>query len=121
VIVTWSALGGQDPLEIVHLRTADASEKSPVTPEVGEDGLVMLANPLTTVHNPVPINGVFPARVVEAWLHSCWSGPALDIVGSAETVMVTWSILGGQVPLEMVQASVALDPTRRPVTPDVGE
>jgi hypothetical protein len=45
----------------------------------------------------------------------------LDIVGGADTVMVNWSTLGGQAPLEIVQASVALEPTIRPVTPDDGE
>ena len=35
----------------------------PVTPELGEAGLVIIPEPLTSVHNPVPVTGVFPARV----------------------------------------------------------
>ena len=50
-------------LVIVHLNVALVPAATPVTPEVGEDGEVMLADPLTTLHVPDPDPGVFPARV----------------------------------------------------------
>ena len=36
---------------------------NPVIPEVGEVGVVSVAEPTTTVHKPVPTVGVFPASV----------------------------------------------------------
>ena len=36
---------------------------NPVTPDVGELGEVIVPDPLTRVHNPVPVVGVFPASV----------------------------------------------------------
>lgn len=54
----------------------------PVTPDVAEVGVVIEAVPLTTVHKPVPIVGVFPARVaVVVPTEKLWSVPALEVVG----------------------------------------
>ena len=46
-----------------------APRPKPVTPDVGEDGVVIVPAPLTKVHVPVPITGVFPANVVKV-LHN---------------------------------------------------
>ena len=54
---------------------------SPVTPDVGEDGVVTVAEPAITVHAPVPIAGVFPAKVAVGVLQILWSGPAAEVVG----------------------------------------
>ncbi len=50
-----------EPL-IVHLNVF-APTPNPVTADVGLVGVVNVAAPVTTVHNPVPLVGVFPARV----------------------------------------------------------
>jgi len=42
----------------------------PVTPDVGEAGLVMVADPETTDQSPVPVVIVFPASVVVVVLAS---------------------------------------------------
>ena len=53
----------------------------PVTPLVGLDGVVTVAVPAVTVHNPVPTVGVFAAKV-DVGLQMVWSVPALDTVGN---------------------------------------
>jgi hypothetical protein len=77
--------GVQGGLEIVHCNTAVPGTAKPVTPEVGEPGVVMVAVPETTVHVPVPTTGVLPAKV--AVLTPPHAGfiaePALDVVGGA--------------------------------------
>jgi hypothetical protein len=56
----------------------------PVIAVFGEEGVITLAPPATTVHNPVPIPGVFPfsddddEQMVE-------SNPAFAIVGKGST------------------------------------
>jgi hypothetical protein len=63
LIVTSSNDGVHPPLLIVHLSTF-APVPSPVTAEVGLDGVVIVAVPLITLHAPVPIVAVLPANVV---------------------------------------------------------
>ena len=55
---------GQEALEIVHRRVAEAPITKPVTPEVGEAGVVIVATPAITVQMPVPTAGALPERVV---------------------------------------------------------
>ena len=54
---------------IVHVKVALVPAVIPVTPEVAEEGVVIEADPLVTVHNPVPVLGVFPAKVKEDVAH----------------------------------------------------
>ena len=61
-MVIASVLGVQVPLLIVHTKVFTPVVK-PVTPEVGEVGVVTVAVPAVTVQNPVPITGVFAAKV----------------------------------------------------------
>ena len=63
VIVTSSKLAVHGAFDIVHLKTF-APTPSPVIPEVGLLGVVIVPAPLTNVHAPVPTVGVFPAIVV---------------------------------------------------------
>ena len=118
VIVTSSKDGGQVPFEIVQ-RNTFAPTLNPVTPELGEFGDEIVPVPEISVHVPVPVDGMFPASVVDD-VHSDWSGPAAAVVGSGSRVMITSSMLGGQVPFEMVQRNT-FAPTPRPVTGVVGE
>ncbi len=48
---------------MVHLKVF-APTPIPVTPEVGDEGVVTVAVPDTTVQIPVPTVGVFPVSVV---------------------------------------------------------
>ena len=57
-----SVLGGQVPLVIVHTKVFTPVVK-PVTPLVGLVGVVTVAVPAVTVQTPVPITGVFAAKV----------------------------------------------------------
>ena len=58
-------------------------------PDVGDDGVVMVPDPLTSVQVPVPTSAVFPANVAEVVPHTVWLGPATATVGGATLVMVT--------------------------------
>src|ERR1019366_6881322 len=69
VRITSSVEAVQGLLEIVHLNVALVPAVTPVTPEVGEAGVVIVAVPLTTVHAPVPIIAVLPVRVKVLVLH----------------------------------------------------
>lgn len=59
----------QPGAEIVQRKVADAPTTNPVTPDVGDDGVVMVAMPETTDHKPVPDAGVLPAKVAVVTLH----------------------------------------------------
>ena len=62
VIVTSSKLAVHGAFDIVHRKTF-APTPSPVTPEVGLVGVVIVPAPLTNVHVPVPTVAVLPASV----------------------------------------------------------
>ena len=61
-MVIASVLGVQVPLLIVQVNVFTPVVK-PVTPDVGEPGVVTVAVPAVTVQTPVPITGVFAAKV----------------------------------------------------------
>jgi len=89
VITTSSVEGAQGLLAIVQRSVAVPGTAKPVTPEVGEEGVVTVAVPDTTVHVPEPLEGVLPASVaVVAPQAGVISMPALAVVGGAETVTV---------------------------------
>lgn len=121
VIVIISEEEAQAPLEIVHCNVAELPITRSVTPEVGEEGVVIVAVPDTTDQVPVPTAGVFPANIVVVTSHKFWSGPASAAVGETETFITTSSVEGRHTPFETVQRRVAEAPTASPVTPDVGE
>ena len=60
-----SVLGVQVPLLIVHTKVFTPVVKL-VTPLVGLVGVVTVAVPAVTVQTPVPITGVFAAKVAVA-------------------------------------------------------
>ena len=103
---------------IVHSKTLGPVPK-PVTPELGEPGVVIVPEPLINVHVPVPTVAVFPAKFVEV-AHIVWLLPALETVGIATPVIVTCEVEGVQGALEIVH-SKTLGPVPKPVTPEVGE
>ena len=64
--------------------------------------------PLTTVHAPVPVAGLFAAKVTVVKPQVAapvWSGPALDTVGAPVTVMVTLEVDAIQGALLIVQTN----------------
>lgn len=54
----------QGLLATVHLRVVEPPICNPVIPDVGEEGVVMVADPDILDHVPVPMVGEFPAKVV---------------------------------------------------------
>ena len=93
----------------------------PVTPEVGDAGVVTVAPPAITVQTPVPDVGVLPDNVAVVTVSHCvWSNPASAIVASASTLIVTSSEDAAQTPFVIVQLNT-FAPTPNPVTPEVGE
>lgn len=112
----------QAPLLIVQRNTFGPTPK-PVTPLVGEDGVVIEPLPLIKVHAPVlGAVGVLPAsEVLVVGVQSDWSGPAFAVTAfTSNTVMVIWSDVGApQGPLLMVHRRTTV-PMPRPVTDVVG-
>ena len=68
VMVTVLVEAGHGALSIVHINTF-APVANPVTPDVGDEGVVIVPAPLTKVQVPVPTVAVFPAKVAEV-LHN---------------------------------------------------
>ena len=104
---------------MVHLSVAELPTTSPVTPEVESVGVVTVAVPDMTDHDPVPTVGAFPANVAVVTLHRFWSGPAAATVGMSATLITISSVDEAQDPLVIVHRSVAEDPGTSPVTPEV--
>ena len=77
--MTVSLEAGHVPLVIVQTNVLDPRER-PVTPEVGELGVVTVELPAITVHAPVPTVGVLPANIAVV-AQTDWSDPAFAVVG----------------------------------------
>ena len=120
-ITTLSEDAVQGAFEMVQRKVDDPPMVKPVTPDVGDEGVVTTAEPDTTVQSPVPTVGVLPASVAVVVLHKDWSGPAAAVVGVALTEITTSSEEAVQGRLEMVQRKVDELPIVKPVTPDVRE
>jgi hypothetical protein len=116
-MVTLLAEEGQGELAIVHVSVLGANV-NPVTEDVGLEALAKVAVPLLTLQLPVPDEGVLAARVAEV-PQTDWFDPALEVVGLETDVTITSSVLGVQLPLEIVQRKV-LGPVPRPVMVDAG-
>ena len=117
-IVIESNESAHVPFEIVHTNVFVPTLNA-VIPEVGDVGVVGVAEPTTTVHNPVPTTGVFPASVAVV-VQTVWSILALAVVGGVSRKIVMSSTEGVHTPLEIVQRNV-FTPKLNPVTPEVGE
>ena len=117
-IITSSVDIAQTPFVIVQ-RKVFAPTPKPVIPEVGDDGVVIVPVPVINVHAPVPIIGEFPAKVAVVE-QTVWSGPALDVVGTASLLIITSSVDIAHTPFVIVQRNV-FAPTPKPVMPEVGD
>ena len=69
LIVMSSVEAAQAGLLIVHRNVTLAPIVKPVTVLVGLLAVVIVAVPDTTLHAPVPVAGVLPARVAVVTLH----------------------------------------------------
>jgi len=119
VMITESTELGHTPLLIVQISVSELPAGNPVTPDEGELEVVIDVDP-NAVQFPVPMVGVFPARVAVV-AQTDWSGPALAVVGFWSEVMITESCESGHTPLEIVQISVSELPAGNPVTPEVAD
>jgi hypothetical protein len=85
VKVTFEVDDVQGGLSIDHIKTVTPGV-NPVTVVFRTNGFVIVPDPETKVHEPVPTAGAFPARVAVAdpdIAQSVWLGTALAIVGAA--------------------------------------
>ena len=105
---------------IVHFKTVLVPAGTPVTVDVGDDGLEIVAIPLTTLHVPTPTNAVFPTNVKEPELQFDCAGPAAATVTGLSFVNVTVE-LDEQDPLVTVQVKTALVPKGTPETVDIAD
>lgn len=118
VIITSSKEAVHGGLEIVHLKVLAPTPRA-VSPEVDDPGVVIVPEPPTRVHVPLPVPGVFPASVAVV-AQIVWSDPAAAVVDVPLLVMITSSkdaVHGG---LEIVHLNV-LAPTPRAVSPEVAD
>ena len=68
-MVTSSVDAAQPPLLMVHLKVTLDPTVIPVTVELAEPGVVIVAVPAVTLQVPVPVAGTLPARVALVTLH----------------------------------------------------
>ena len=68
-IVTSSLEAAHTPLLIVHLKVEELPGTNPVKVEVGDEVVVIVAMPDTTLHEPVPTLATLPAKVPVVTLH----------------------------------------------------
>ena len=73
LVKTTSSVDVQVPLVVVQRSVALVPAGMPVTVEVADDGVVIVAVPLISVHRPVPVEGVFAASVKLPLLQLAWS------------------------------------------------
>lgn len=85
-ITTLSVDEVQGPFVIVQTSVVLWPGKSPVTAEVGDDGLVTVPGPLVMVQEPVPKAGEFAAKLVVP-AQIVWSFPAAEVLGAWKTVI----------------------------------
>jgi hypothetical protein len=112
VIVTVDVEGVHGGLLMVQVNTFAPTPK-PVTPEVGDEGVVIVPVPLVSVQVPVPTVGVFPANVAVLPQTVC-AGPAFAVVGPPVLKIVTVSVDAVHGGLEMVHMNT-FAPAPRPV------
>jgi hypothetical protein len=105
----------QELLLIFHLKVY-APAINPDTALFGNNGFAIVTppGPAVCVHDPVPITGMFPARVVVV-PQTLWSGPAFAVVAAAEivTVIVSRVIVHA---FRVIDHSKVEVPLLRPVT-----
>jgi hypothetical protein len=118
VIATVDEEAGQAPFDMVHWNTL-TPEPRPLTVEIGEMELEIVAAPDTSVQTPVPTAGVLPANVPLV-AHKVCDGPAFEALGVASLLIATVDEEAGHKPLEMVHWKT-LTPILKAVMPDVGD
>ena len=72
---------------------------NPVTVVFLRSGFVIVPDPETFTHIPVPLAGLFPLSVavaVPVVAQSVWLGPAFETVGAGRVVMVMFEIEAAQ-------------------------
>ncbi len=83
VNTTSSVDAVQVPLLMLQRSVALLPAGIPVTVDVRDDGVVIVAVPETKLHAPVPIVGALPDNVKVPLLQFDWSLPAFEVVGKA--------------------------------------
>ena len=68
---------------MVQRSVALLPDGTPVTVDVRDDGVVIVAVPETKLHIPVPTVGALPDSVKLPLLQFDWSAPAFEVVGVA--------------------------------------
>ena len=120
-MMVTSSVEVQDKFVVLHLNVTEVPTTIPVTVDVGEDGVVIVAIPDTTDQLPLPTVGVLPESVVLVTLQRLILLPALAAVGGSAMVITTSSVDAPQAGLEMLQRKVTEVPTVKPVTVEVGD
>ena len=111
----------QVPAEVIlHCKILFPND-NPETVVVGLLEFVKTAEPDTTLHEPVPVVGVFAAKVVElVVIQIVWLGPAFAILEAGSTWIVMVLEVDEQVPAEVIFHCKILFPNDKPETVVVG-
>lgn len=91
----------QPPSLIVQAKTT-GPEARLLTVVAASVGLAMVPDPDTTDQSPVPVLGVFAARVVDGTdAQTVWFAPATDGTATLPTVTLIVDVLGAHTPLDI--------------------
>lgn len=118
VIPTVEDEGVHKPLDIVHAKICDPVG-IPLTIVLGEPGELIVAVPLTKVQIPDPVVGVLAFKVADVAQMVC-EGPALEIVGIAETTIAIVEVEAGEQP-DVIAHCTMVVPMPNPVIVVEGE
>ncbi len=107
-------------LVIVHSKIF-VPNVNPVTVVLGLVEFVITPPPVNTDHVPVPVVGVFAAKVaVGEEIQTVWFGPALAILVAGSTIMVIVLDVDEHVPADVIVHSKIFVPNVNPVTVELG-
>ena len=117
IIVIDDTVLEQVPADVMlHCRTFVPNDKF-VTVEFGLVELVITAEPLITDQVPVPVVGVFAAKVAFGLeIQTVWFGPAVAILVAGSTMIVIVDVVLEQVPTLVILHLKTFVPRPTPVT-----
>jgi hypothetical protein len=121
MIVIVLVVDEQVPADVIDHCNMLVPSVRPVTVVLAEVELVTTPPPVKTDHVPVPVVGVFAARVAFGLeIQTVWLDPALAMLGAGSTVIVIVLVVDEQVPELVILHSKTFVPKLKFVTVEFG-